>query len=844
MGDASDSQTHPSPIQLLDVEDVLKKLTKTEKAALTSGIDFWHTKAIPRLDIPSLRLSDGPNGVRGTRFFNGAPAACFPNGTALAATWDVDLLKEAGVLMGEEAKLKGAHVLLGPTVNMQRSPLGGRGFESFSEDPVLAGFAAAAIVNGVQTTGVVASIKHFVTNDQEHERMAVDSRVTERALREIYLLPFQIAVRDSRPGSFMTAYNKLNGVHLSENRRILQDILRGEWGWEGLVMSDWFGTYSTSGAINAGLDLEMPGPTRWRGGILEHALLSKKITEHTLDLRVREVLKLSNRVRDSGIPQNAPEKSQNTPETAALLRKIGSESIVLLKNESNALPFKKTETVAVIGPAAKAAAYCGGGSATLNPYYAVTPFDGISAKGGSVKYSTGCYAHKMLPGLGSQVKTADGKPGVVFKAFTSPPTDTDRVPVDTIKIVDTNMYLSDYTHPKLTENLWWAEVEAYFTPEESCEFEFGLTVHGTGKLYVDGEVLVDNETTQRPGGSFFNVGTVEETGIKHIEAGKTYNIKVQWASGVTSKLAEADGVVSFGGGGLRIGGARVINVEEEIKKAVELAKSVDQVVLCVGLNSDWEQEGHDRPHMDLPKHTDDLVAAVAAANPKTVVVVQSGTPVTMPWENDVAAVVQAWYGGNETGNAIADILYGDVNPSGKLSLSFPKQVEDNPAYLSYRSERGRVLYSEDVYVGYRYYEATKKAVSWPFGWGLSYTTFKFFDLHVAVDDKSLTISVDVENTGLIDGSEVVQVYLSQQSPSIRRPVKELKGFQKVPIEKGSRKKVEVVIEKKYATSFWDEERDQWIEESGVYDVLVGNSSADTPLKASFEVAETIWWSGL
>ena len=257
MGDVSGSQPHPSPIQLLDVEDVLKKLTKTEKAALTAGdfntfplfafklikdtgIDFWHTKAIPRLNVPSLRLSDGPNGVRGTRFFNGAPAACFPNGTALAATWDVDLLQKAGVLMGEEAKLKGAHVLLGPTVNMQRSPLGGRGFESFSEDPVLAGFAAAAIVNGVQTTGIVASIKHFVTNDQEHERMAVDSRVTERALREIYLLPFQIAVRDSRPGSFMTAYNKLNGVHLSENRRILQDVLRGEWGWEGLIMSDWW----------------------------------------------------------------------------------------------------------------------------------------------------------------------------------------------------------------------------------------------------------------------------------------------------------------------------------------------------------------------------------------------------------------------------------------------------------------------------------------------------------------------------------------------------------------------------------------------------------------------------
>jgi beta-glucosidase len=452
----------------------------------------------------------------------------------------------------------------------------------------------------------------------------------------------------------------------------------------------------------------------------------------------------------------------------------------------------------------------------------------------------------MLPNLGPQVKTAEGKPGVVFKAFTSPASDSARKPVATIEIADMNMYLSDFTHPALTEDLWWAEVEAYFTPEESCEFEFGLTVHGTAKLWFDDELLVDNETKQRAGGSFFNVGTVEETGTQFVEKGKTYKLLVKWASGVTSKLAEADGVVSFGGGGLRIGGARVIDVKEEIKKAVELAKRVDQVVLCVGLNSDWEQEGHDRPHMDLPEHTDELVAAVAAANPKTVVVVQSGTPVTMLWEKDVAGLVHAWYGGNETGNAIADVLYGDVNPSGKLSLSFPKQVEDNPAYLSYRSERGRVLYGEDVYVGYRFYEATKKAALYPFGWGLSYASFKFSGLKVAADEKSkiLTVTVDVENTGSVDGAEVIQVYVSQQSPSLRRPEKELKGFKKVLVEKGSSKTVEVVIETKYATSFWDEERDQWIEESGTYDVLVGNSSANVPLKVSFEVAETSWWSGL
>lgn len=737
--------------------------------------------------------------------------------------------------MGEEAKAKGAHVILGPTVNMQRSPLGGRGFESFSEDPVLAGNSAAAIVNGIQETGVVAAIKHFVTNDQEHERMAVDALVTERALREIYLLPFQIAVRDANPGSFMTAYNKLNGTHLSENKKILDDLLRGEWEWDGLIMSDWFGTYSTSESVEAGLDLEMPGPTRWRGELLEHAILSKKITQYTIDKRVREVLKLVNKAAKTGVPENGTEGGIDTPETSALLRKIACESIVLLKN--GVLPLEK-KTTAVIGPNAKIAAYCGGGSATLQPYYAVTPFEGISAKA-DVKYTIGAQAHKMLPLLGTQLKTASGKPGFTFKAFT----EKDGQPIESIDIVDAFMFLSDYSHPKLTKDLWWAEVEGYFTPDEDCNFEFGLTVYGTAKLYIDGEMVVDNETKQRSGGTFFNTGTVEETGRKQLKAGQTYKLEVKYASGATSKLDASDGVVIFGGGGLRIGGAKVIDADEEIRRAVELAKTVDQVVLCIGLNSDFEAEGNDRDHMALPGRTDDLVSAVAKATPNTVVVVQSGTPVAMPWADEVASIVQAWYGGNETGNAIADVLFGDVNPSGKLPLSFPVRVEDNPAYLSYKSERGRTLYGEDIYVGYRWYETTKRQTLWPFGHGLSYTSFELADLIVESGEK-LTVKAKVRNTGKLDGAEVVQVYISQRSPSIKRPLKELKGFAKVMVAASATTTAEVQIDRKYATSFWDEERDAWIEERGVYDVLVGTSSADTPLTSSFEVKETTWWNGL
>lgn len=746
--------------------------------------------------------------------------------------------------MGDEAKAKGAHVILGPTVNMQRSPLGGRGFESFSEDPVLAGHAAASIVKGIQETGIVATIKHFVTNDQEHERMAVDALVTERALREIYLLPFQIAVRDANPGSFMTAYNKLNGTHLSENKKILQETLRDEWGWSGLVMSDWFGTYSTSGAVNAGLDLEMPGPSRWRGGLLGHALLSKKVTQHTIDLRVREVLKLVNKAAEIGVPSNAAEEGLDTPETAATLRKIAAESIVLLKNKNSVLPIQKTKTTAVIGPNAKVAAYCGGGSAMLAPYHAITPFEGISAKAPDVKYTIGCQAHKMLPLIGPLVKTASGKKGFALKIFIDAPSKKDRQPIDTIELENANMYLSDYKHPKLSQDLWWAEVETEFTAEEDCVFEFGLTVYGTAKMYIDGELIVDNETKQTAGGTFFNVGTIEEVGKKEVKAGKTYKLTVDFASGVTSKLADADGVVSFGGGGLRLGAAKFIDADEEIRKAAELAKTVDQVILCIGLNADFETEGIDRDHMDLPGKTDELVAAVIKANPNTVVVVQSGTPVAMPWANDAAAVVQAWYGGNETGHGIADVLYGDVNPSGKLPLSFPIRVEDNPAYLQYKSERGRVLYGEDVYVGYRWYEATKRNVLWPFGHGLSYTSFSFSDLAIKSTPNSLTISAKISNTGSSNGAEVVQVYIAQKSPSLRRPVKELKGFKKVVIAAGASEVVEIVIERKYATSFWDEERSQWVEEKGTYDVLVGPSSAVTPLEGSFEVEETRWWLGL
>lgn len=318
--------------------------TRTPRLTLP-GVDFWHTKALPKHAIPSIRLSDGPNGVRGTRFFNGKRAACFPCGTALGATFDVALLEAAGRKMGEEARAKGAHCLLGPTINTQRSPLGGRGFESLSEDPVLSGLAAAALVRGIQATGVQATLKHFVANDQEHRRNSVHSMLTARALREIYALPFQLAIRDSSPGAVMTGYNGVNGTWCSESKGLIADLLRGEWRWDGLVMSDWWGTYSTTEATLAGLDLEMPGPTRFRGEALRFNVATDKVREHLLDERVRTVLRFVDKCAASGVPEGAPETEPDTPETAALLRRLGAESIVLLKNDNQVLPLKKDKNV-------------------------------------------------------------------------------------------------------------------------------------------------------------------------------------------------------------------------------------------------------------------------------------------------------------------------------------------------------------------------------------------------------------------------------------------------------------------------------------------------------------------
>ena len=422
-----------------------------------------------------------------------------------------------------------------------------------------------------------------------------------------------------------------------------------------------FGTYSTSEAIVAGLDLEMPGPTRWRGSALNHAVASNKISTKVLDNSVREVLKLVQRASKSGIPENAPEIELNRDEDRKLLRKVASDAVVLLKNEDNVLPLNKNQRIAVIGPNSKIAAYSGGGSATLKPYEAVTPFDGISGLASAgVDFAQGVYAHQLLPVIGKQLRTQDGRVGFSLKFFNHAPETPNRELLEERDETDFSPFFLDYSHPNLRP-IWYADAEGYFTPDESGTYDFGLCVRGAGKLYVDGQLLVNNADKQKPGSSFLGNGTVEEKGSLELVAGQTYRILVEWASEKTSKI-KVPGVVYFGHGGFGLGAARRISPQEGIEAAVKLASETDQVVLFAGLGSEWESEGEDRLSMKLPPHIDELISQVLDANPNTVVIIQSGTPVEMPWVAKAKSVVQAWYGGNECGRALADIIFGDTNP--------------------------------------------------------------------------------------------------------------------------------------------------------------------------------------
>ncbi|KAL4066905.1 glycoside hydrolase family 3 protein [Scleroderma citrinum] len=853
----------PSDIASGNVDDIVEALTTDEAILLTAGIGFWHTHQVPRLGIPAIKVSDGPNGIRGSHFFMSTPAKCLPCATALGATWDTELIEEVGFkLLSNEAKRKATSVILAPTCNIQRNPLGGRSFESYSEDPTLSGLTAAAYVRGVQKGGIGSTIKHFVCNDMENDRMAYNSVVTPRALREIYLMPFMLAQKYAKPWCYMTAYNRVNGIHACEDRYILQEILRDEWKFDGLIMTDWFGNYSVDLSVNAGVDLEMPGLNKWRTlDLMNRSIVARKLTVGTIKERARKVVELAKRAAQ-GAPEvldgDGIERTDSSPEETELMRRLAAETIVLLKNENNLLPLQpeKLRKIAIVGGNVKAVVLSGGGSAALKPSYFVSPYDGIVnalPPGVEVAYSEGASTYMVMPTLDYELMSPSGERGLLGSWY-SHESDESMTPIPTpmaTHLIDESRMFIGTSAPAGITYRWTLKLEGQLKPRaRDCTFEFGLTVAGRAKLYVDGKLVIDNWTRQRRGEAFFGCASQEEKGRVELKAGVVHKVFVEFCNVRGPADGDEDEVVMDSNPGVRLGGAEVQDPEVMIEEAVQIAKEADVVIAVVGLNSDWETEGYDRKTLSLPGRTDELVSKVVAANPNTVVVTQSGSSITLPWVDSVPAIVHSWYLGNATGDAIADVIFGKKNPSGKLPLTFPKRIEDVPSYGYFHSENGVVRYAEDLFVGYKHYHYRAIPPLFAFGHGLSYTTFSYSDLELSepiVNDGNfnLTASLTLTNTGNVSGSEIVQLYVSMSSTSqLTHPKLFLRAFNKVKdLAPGEARRVALTLDK-YAVSYWDEFSARWIVGSGEYSVAMGLSSEDLPLTGQFALSEGFEWNGL
>ncbi|RPA90564.1 hypothetical protein L873DRAFT_1717239 [Choiromyces venosus 120613-1] len=826
------------------VRDLLSKLTLEQKVSLLAAQDFWRTQAIPEHGIPSMKVTDGPNGARGEFFTDGTPAALFPCGVSLAATWNTKLLRSVGNTLAAETKARQAQVLLAPTVCMHRSPLGGRNFESFSEDPLFAGKMSAAYINGLQEGGVGATIKHFVANEQETWRMSVNSVVEERPLREIYLKPFEIAVREANPWAVMSSYNLVNGSHADMNEFTLRKVLREEWRFEGLVMSDWGGTNSTVESIKAGVDLEMPGPSKMRAQKVMDALKKGELTENDIGECAARVLNLVERTGRFDLPVEEPqEEAIDTQETRDLIRQAGVEGITLLKNENNALPIgNEVKRIALIGPNVKQAIAGGGGSASLKPYYLTTPFDSISALSGKeIVFAQGAQTDKWTPLASNVCTTEPGKPGVILEFYKGDK--FEGKPMFVQNRPKTDLFLWDNA-PKEVLPEYSFRAKTVIVPETTGKHTFGLSSVGPAKMYINGKLLIDNWNWTEAGEAMFE-GSIEVNESIQLEVGSKVEILIESTNEVRPAPKAGAGGPTYGYGGCRIGYIEGPD-KDFIKEAAEIAASADVAVVIVGLDAEWESEGYDRQTMDLPKegNQDRLIAAVAKASPRTIVVNQSGTPVTMPWVNDVPAIIQAWYQGQEAGNALADVLLGTANPSGKLPVTFPKRLEDNPAYHNWPGEHRRVVYGEGIYIGYRHYERARIEPEFVFGHGLSYTTFEYGPVtindSVLTETNKLTVSVPVTNTGSRLGKETVQLYVRDVKSRLPRPDKELAAFGKIKLEPNQTKLLDLVIDK-HAAGYYDVSLSSWIAEEGEFEVLIGASSADIRGKATFEVKESFTW---
>ena len=805
-------------------------LSLEQKVRLLTGADFWALHAEPAIGLRRIVVSDGPAGVRGERWDEREPSANVPSPTALAATWDEALVEEVGRVLAFEARRKGVDVLLAPTVNLHRTPYGGRHFECFSEDPLLTARIAVAYVRGVQGGGVGATVKHFVANDSETERMTLDARLDERTLRELYLVPFEAIVREAGAWAVMAAYNAVNGHRMTESP-LLRDVLHGEWGFDGLVMSDWFATRSTAASACAALDLVMPGPAGPWGPALLDAVRAGTVTEAAIDDKVMRILRLADRVGalEGSAPAPAPRFSDT--EVAGCLRRVAAAGFVLARNEDALLPLDATSLarLAVVGPNAASARTLGGGSATVFAPYTVSPLAGLRAALGQtaqVAHALGVTSSDRIPvaDVAWLRPPGDGGPGVEVRFLAADGTvlGTER------RAGCAFVWMGSFGDGLATRDVAAVEVHARLCAREAGTYRVAASGIGRFRLSVGGEEVFAGALALPPGADVVEGLMIPPQAVHAVELEDAAQVDVVIAYEVGSAASELGDVGTNFQLNLRPPHG---SDDEEIERAVALARDADVAVVVVGTTEEVESEGFDRSSLALPGRQDELVRRVATANARTVVVVNAGAPVLLPWADDVAAVLLAWFPGQEFGNALADVLFGVAEPGGRLPTTWPRSAD---GLASTQPVGGVLVYEEGLRVGYRGDVPARFA----FGHGLGFTTWDY----VAIDAPAQTpagadvaVRVTLRNAGARRGRAVVQVYAERPQSAVERPVRWLAAFASVEVDPGETATAGLSVAGR-AFEHWDPERAGWTAEPGAFELAAGPSSAVLPVSTQISVA--------
>lgn len=797
------AQPQSLPIQSGSVENrvnaLLSRMTLEEKLDYIGGVRSFYIRPIERLGIPELKMADGPAGVR-----NYGPSTTF-GGIGLAATWDPQLVRRMGMEIGRDARARGVHFLLGPGVNIQRGPMGGRNFEYYGEDPFLASRTAVAYIDGVQSQGVIATIKHFAGNNSEFDRHNTDSVIDERTLREIYLPAFEAAVKKAHVGAIMDSYNLLNGEHMTQNGRLNTDIAKKEWGFDGVIMSDWDAAYDAVAAANGGLDLEMPSSKFMNRANLLPAIRAGKVSEDTINDKVRRILRKAIQFKFLDRDQAELSIPLYNLEAREVALEAARSSMVLLKNDGDLLPLNKSQirTIAVVGPNAYPTPPVGGGSARVQPFSTVSYLEGLANYLGTS--STVLY-QRGLPTFNEMVQATEfADPGVRAEYF--PTSDLSGAPA--LLRTERGMTYGADSRQSWPPNAAAARWTGTYTAKTSGTYDVmvnGARENSGYRLWLDGKLVIDQ---WQNGVAALNYVSVP------MQAGSTHQVKVEYwrkrAAQIALAIADAAGMVD--------------------PQAKEIASRADVVVVAAGFEPTIETEDVDRSFR-LPPGQDELIQAMLAASKKAIVVMTSGGNVdSSAWIERTPALFQAWYAGQESGTALAELLFGDDSPSGRLPVTFERRWEDNATFHSYYPQQGReIRYTEGVFVGYRHFDKEKIKPLFPFGYGLSYTTFAYKNLVVGSPDANgnVSVSFDVTNTGRRAGAEVAQVYVGDSVAKVPRPPKELKGFEKVLLNPGETRHVQVRLDRR-AFEYYDADRHEWSERSGAYQILVGRSAGEIVL---------------